>query len=397
MYRNQPRMISPLRRRIFRPRGALLLATGLLFSQLVGCERPMRDAIGTRNQIVLMVDEGTRRAYHPHLEAIWDREVFTPRREAIFTFRVESFERWSFFQRYKNVVITASLEDAGPAGEHLRSMLSDEVRRRLRDEDIGFHVVQRDVYAQDQIVVVIAAGTRDRLQEYLQRNRETLFRIMEEGLNRRVQEALYRYEENHALADTLLTRWQFMVRVPFDYRLNDDYAEHRFVRMIRYTPERYFFAWWVPEQEAQSAGAGWVLSLQQIGERMAAGIDPPAGQIEQLGHAAVALRDSITRRFLDGDVVYPPETTATLVSFNDRWAVRLYGLWRNDQIQVGGPLVSYTFYDPHTRRIWWLDGAVFAPNMLKEAYLRQLEVLMHTFRTGPQAEQGQRSQGKGGT
>jgi len=36
--------------------------------------------------------------------------------------------------------------------------------------------------------------------------------------------------------------------------------------------------------------------------------------------------------------------------------------------------------------VWWLDGAVFHPNEPKASYLRQVEVMLMTFRTGPEAE-----------
>ena len=79
------------------------------------------------------------------------------------------------------------------------------------------------------------------------------------------------------------------------------------------------------------------------------------------------------------------QTTATLVEFQGRWAMRLYGLWGNTEKLAGGPFVSYCFYDQDTRRLWWLDGAVFAPNQPKETQLRQMDVMLHTFVTGDDA------------
>jgi hypothetical protein len=53
---------------------------------------------------------------------------------------------------------------------------------------------------------------------------------------------------------------------------------------------------------------------------------------------------------------------------------------------MGGPFVMYTFYDQATGRIYMIDGMVFAPGFDKREFLRQLEVIAHTFRTRRDAE-----------
>jgi len=79
-------------------------------------------------------------------------------------------------------------------------------------------------------------------------------------------------------------------------------------------------------------------------------------------------------------------TPAGVVDFNGRWALRLFGLWKNDEKVVGGALVAYCFLDPASGRFWWLDGALFAPEMeRKEIYVRRLDMLLRTFLSGEEA------------
>ena len=53
---------------------------------------------------------------------------------------------------------------------------------------------------------------------------------------------------------------------------------------------------------------------------------------------------------------------------------------------MGGPFLTYTFYDQPSGRIYIIDGMVFAPGYNKREFLRQLEVIAHTFRSQQDAQ-----------
>lgn len=48
---------------------------------------------------------------------------------------------------------------------------------------------------------------------------------------------------------------------------------------------------------------------------------------------------------------------------------------------MGGAFVNYAFYDEPTKRIYLIDGMVFAPGFKKREFLRHMEAIAHTFRT----------------
>ncbi|MXX58593.1 MAG: DUF4837 family protein [Rhodothermaceae bacterium] len=55
--------------------------------------------------------------------------------------------------------------------------------------------------------------------------------------------------------------------------------------------------------------------------------------------------------------------------------------WSHISLWHGGTFVSYAFYDEPTRRLYLIDGMVFAPNYSKREFVRQMEVIAYTFRT----------------
>jgi hypothetical protein len=48
---------------------------------------------------------------------------------------------------------------------------------------------------------------------------------------------------------------------------------------------------------------------------------------------------------------------------------------------MGGPFLTYAFYDEPSGRLYLIDGMVFAPSFKKREFLRQMEVIAFTFRT----------------
>lgn len=48
---------------------------------------------------------------------------------------------------------------------------------------------------------------------------------------------------------------------------------------------------------------------------------------------------------------------------------------------MGGPFITYGFYDEASGRNYLIDGMVFAPNFNKREFIRQLEVIAYSFRT----------------
>ena len=375
----------------FRMPGGRWVIAGLLVVAGVGlaagCGRRARPAVGDPQQIVVFADDVTWERYGETLSGIFEQKVRIPREEYVFTLRREGLDSWEFFRQYKHVILCASLEEQTPTAEKISALLSPQARERVIQQERGLHIARKDMFRDGQLVLILTADTRAHLETYLEENRQMLFDLFSEHYSEHLLNLIFRREEQIALEDTLFDSWEFLVRVPYDYRLDASRAGASFIRMIKYLPQRYFFAYWIPVEELPDRGLDWALGLEALGRMMEEGEEPDPDQIRALGQRAMNLRDEITREFYDRDEVDRERTAATLVPFNGRWAIRLYGVWVNRERIVGGPLVAYCFLDPQTGRLWWLDGAIFAPEMRKkEIYLRQMDVILNTFRSGPDAQ-----------
>ncbi|MBT8400476.1 MAG: DUF4837 family protein, partial [Rhodothermia bacterium] len=83
------------------------------------------------------------------------------------------------------------------------------------------------------------------------------------------------------------------------------------------------------------------------------------------------------------------------IDFLDRYGFEVRGLWHlvgpDNAGEIvsygaGGPFLTYAFYDEETGRNYLIDGMVFAPGFDKREFLRQLEVIAHTFKSRAELE-----------
>ena len=72
------------------------------------------------------------------------------------------------------------------------------------------------------------------------------------------------------------------------------------------------------------------------------------------------------------------------VNFNGRYALLTQGLWELNTKGMGGPFINYTFFDEKTKRLYMLDGSLYAPKYYKRNLIQQMDVTLQSFLTKAQ-------------
>ncbi len=81
---------------------------------------------------------------------------------------------------------------------------------------------------------------------------------------------------------------------------------------------------------------------------------------------------------LDRKFLLPKDTLIT--DFPTHYAVEIRGLWRVEHDFMGGPFVSYTFFDKNTSHLITLFGYVYYPNHKKRDLLLQVESILYSIK-----------------
>jgi hypothetical protein len=87
-----------------------------------------------------------------------------------------------------------------------------------------------------------------------------------------------------------------------------------------------------------------------------------------------------TVSYMETDQKYYP-VQFRKVEFNGKYAIESRGLWRLKNNTRGGPFLSYAFVDEKTNTMFYVEAFLYAPNKIKRHIMRELEAVLHTFKT----------------
>ncbi|UCE17758.1 MAG: DUF4837 family protein [Gemmatimonadota bacterium] len=333
-----------------------LFLVGLMFPIVLGgCLKP--EAIGSNHEIVVVVSPATWDRFENTIRSLFGRTVVTPQVEQIFSLRIADPEDFDFFQKFKNILLLAPLRGEDPTVALIGSLISGEVRTRVL-AGRAYMFQKRDIWAREQTLTILTGEDETALEKHLRENGEEIFETMEADLNEKVKAWLYEEMEQKKIEEKLLGTYGWAIRVPRDYWIDGEFPEERFLFFRKTVPDRWLFVYWEDARTQEVLTEAWCLGK----------------------------RAEIGATHYNGDAIVEEYTSVTRERFLEWEAYRISGLWQNETpasgYAAGGPFRSYCFYDEANRRIYMIDIAVFAPGMSKEPYLRQLDVIAHTFRTG---------------
>lgn len=368
---------------------ALLLLAGS--SLLAGCagEADYRPAAaGPEGQVTVVVDssrwngpvgEALRAELAPPIQTLPTPEPFFDLRQVNLT--PDRLER---IQRFKNIVFAAALSDSTYEAQFLRGQFSEEARQALQDG--GTAIDRGDLWRRNQQVYYLAAATPQALVQTIRERGPAIRDSLNLATRRRTYAQMFEKGRQPDLEDTLMAHHGFAVDVQHDYEIgpdttiSDSSGARGFVLLGRLLPDtwRRLFVYYEENADPSTLSSEWVYQTR----------DSLAQEYYQgtlCGYARLDRRGIAKRSYLQTEGV----------TFLDRYAYETRGLWyyaeetEDGGYQMcgdGGPLLNYTFYDRTQDRLYMIDGMVYAPTYDKREFLRQLEVIAHTFRTRPEVQ-----------
>ena len=319
---------------------------------LAGCSMKPT-AFGDVQQIVVFADDSDWYKTADSVCEAFEQIIETPQYEKAFTVLHPPLDSFNSYKRKRMMLLIGTLESKGVIGDLLNRSLTDANRNAIRNEE-KYAFQQRDVWATEQYMMILAAPTTDELVKRIQENKDTIFRIMNNEANELMGKQLYDRGEQLKFSDELMKQFNFMVRVQHDYFMHPR-PENKIVVFRRYNPDRVLTVHWVDTTEVYEIPDSWILKKREV-----------------IGNIA-----------MDNRQINPNSITIKKTNFNDYVAKEIRGLWQQNERHIGGPFILYSFFDENTNRIYIIDLTVFAPEKIgeKAPLLRQLDIMAKTFKT----------------
>jgi len=325
----------------------LLLATTVLVT--AGCGVLKRNASEGDSQVAVAVEGPFASVVKPMIRKALERSIYTPQDERRFYTTFVTEDSLGPVSRWQNVLLVGALDSDDQISQRIQRMLSGEVLQGVRDGKFSVFR-QKDVWARGQTVVVLVAPTRAKLVDWIENHGDELYNLFAEDRYARMKKNMYSTMEQTEMADSLQKAHGWKLRIPHDYSVvASEHSPYEFVRLRRFFPDRLITISW-------REGTADEVTVDSL----------------------VAWRNALGKAFADSQRVNTDMMQSRTVTLDGHEALEVHGLWETYGALGGGPFVAYLLYD--NGYLYLLDGEVFAPDRAKEMYIRQLEVILQTFK-----------------
>ncbi len=319
-------------------------------------------AVGKEDQIVVFADSTQYYNLEGTLLDVFSKIIYTPQPEKLFLLERKDISELEKFKHYKNIIILASLNSKNEVANYLKQILDKKVKELVAKDSV-YVINKYDLWAKGQLVMILTSPTLEKLKKHILFGHRNLVQYFQKESNKRLSAKLYSsiYENKKAEAK-LLKKFGWTIFVEVDYLFAKEDSINNFV-WLRRAPnsdvERWIFVRWI--DNATPA----YLNRDSI----------------------IALRNRITKKYYRTTdnksyvEIADNYLTTREVNFHNRYALMTQGLWRMSDQSMGGPFVNYTFYDAKTRRLYMIDGSLYAPKYKKKKIIQQVDIILQSFRT----------------
>ncbi len=339
----------------------------------MGCNRKPA-GFGDGTYLFVVADKPTWEAVEPGLRTAFERTMNTPMPEVVFEVVWIAPERFTDFATRKNLALVGALDSDGEISQKVSGMLSEKVKDKVMDGS-AFVFPKENPWAEDQLLLVLASNSVAELNAKLEENKAYLYNLLNKRLLDETREQMYQTLEQKDFGKDVLEKYGWTLRVQHDYFVNIDRADENFYMLRRSLPgrERWLFVNWVDDADPAQLTEEWLLDRR---DKLTVKFYKNEGIPDKINRAEEYLK------------IEP-------VDFQGRPALRVEGLWENAHASQGGggPFRTYGFYDTESSRIYVIDVAVYFPAGKKEPFMRQLDVMAHTFQTRSDISKAQHSEG----
>jgi len=237
-------------------------------------------------------------------------------------------------------------------------------------------ISRRDVHASGQLLIQVAAFDPETWIRMMQREGGPIAEAFEAHQRQRTLARMAR-EQDKALVSSIEAAHRITLAVPGGYRV---------------MKQESHFTWLQRDRIVSGSGLD-----HNVIEGLLIHRHPYTSDSTFTVPYLVALRDSVTRAFVEG-----PDPGSYMIvqrafehldlmpsgqasQLDGRFAYLMHGLYGMQGAKMGGPFVSLSTVDEDRNELITVEGFVYAPQFNKRDYLRELEAIVFSLRFGAKA------------
>jgi hypothetical protein len=328
---------------------------------LDSCEHSYKIAQGAEDEIIVVADTADFEALKVPLQDIFEKVIYTPQPEKLFNLKRIPLNEIENYQNSKNIIILAPLNSKSNSSKFVKALL-DSAKTLQKTAGSDFMNPKYNLWAQNQLVMILTAQDLPLLEQELIKNKEALLNSFHKISDKRLNACLYDSKlEKKETEGMLLKSYGWIIYVPSDFTIVENEPKENFFCIKNSSGKdmgKWIFVYWIDNASPSYLNED---SIRAIRNRLTNEYYkwPGYSSFVKVGKEN-CINDEVT--------------------FAGRYAMLTQGLWENAKDKEG-PFINYTFFDVNTKRIYMVDGCINAPDYYKRNLIQQMDVLLKSFKT----------------
>ena len=304
------------------------------------------------------------------MDSIFNAEMRgLPRPEYIYNMRwIEPRKLNSLLKQQKNLIFATTLNQRSLGATIIKKIFTPDFVLKIKSDSSLYVNTSKNVFAKGQEVMYLFGNNEEELMANIRKNSRQLVDYFDKAEREHLTKSLFKSGQLKGLSDWINKNMKADLRIPFGYKLVINEKDFLWVRQINPRDDKDIF---IARKKYSS-------------------------QNQFTRDSLIRYRDEICKKYLYEDpevsdsylitettVPYIP-VESRQINFNKHFAIETRGLWRANNFSMGGPFVSYALVDEATGYFYYLEGFTFSPSRSQREIMRELETILHTFKTSDQ-------------
>ena len=322
----------------------------LIMFLIYGCDKK-KASLGADNEIRVICSNEDKDTVQRYLSSVFTDTIFTPEPEPYYYLK---FSDPSTYERLKSqayIIIASTNSNLDNSGFQLiKKILTKDQFNQLQNNNPM--IIGKDVFAKDQLFMILNLENEKKSNKLIQDKKNFIRQKYHDQFLSRQRKFILDGISNTKLEQKLFSKYDWSIKIPWGWELIKELSDSNFVWIGREMPFQWISINWEP---------GNITSDELIaGNYLWSWLPKYYGYIQSSSY----------------------KFKLDKTKFNNNYAWRFKGVWETKELKEskGGPFVSYLFYDEKNNLTYHLNYLVHYPGKNKSLYMRQLDLLIKSFK-----------------
>ncbi len=287
------------------------------------------------------------------------------RKEPIFRMRWIDPRKLNFvLKQRRNLIFAVTLDQKATGAMRVRGMFTQQSIDRIKKDTSFFMTTSTNLFAKGQEVMFLVGTTEKELIKKIRGNQEKITDHFDRAEVNRLTSTLFKSGQLKGVAEIMRKSMKAEIKIPFGFDLVTADSTFIWARQINPKDDKNIFIARKPYRSVEQFRKDSLISFRnEVCKNHLFG-NPERLQSYLITETKISFKPVITRE----------------VNFHGKYAVEMRGLWRTNNLTMGGPFLSYALVDEKNSMMYYIEGFTYAPGKEQREIMRELDVILNTFK-----------------